>query len=112
MKEVPLTKGFVALVSDEDFEAVAKFKWHASKESRGKKHYAVRFEQREGKRKKIRMHRFVVELRGETIPEGMVVDHVNANSLDNRRENLEVVTQRENMCRCPGWKVKKEQLAA
>lgn len=29
MKEIPLTKGYVALVSDEDYERVAQFKWHA-----------------------------------------------------------------------------------
>lgn len=101
MKRVKLTKKKYALVSDEDFERVNAFKWYASHESRGTKWYAVR--RQNGK--KIRMHRFILGLQtGKEDPR--VVDHVNHNSLDNRRENLEIVTQKENMQRSPGWKKK------
>ena len=109
MKEIQLTKGLVAVVSDEDYEYLSRFKWTASLESRGTKWYAIRWSTKAehgiGKRFKIRMHRVVmartVEL-GVFIDE--VVDHLNGNSLDNRRENLERVTQSENMHRVGGWK--------
>jgi len=39
----------------------------------------------------IRLHRLVIEA-----PEGMVVDHLNGDPLDNRRSNLRICTQLEN----------------
>lgn len=39
----------------------------------------------------VYLHRFLV-----SCPEGFVVDHVNGDTLDNRRTNLEVVTVSEN----------------
>lgn len=103
MREIPLSKGMVALVSDEDYDRVSQFKWYASLESRGTKWYAVRKVTIDGKRVKIRMHRFIVGL-----PPGKedtrIVDHKNDNGLDNTRPNLEVTNQVENMQRSKGWK--------
>lgn len=105
MRKIQLTKGKVALVSDEDFERVNAFKWCASQESKnGQKWYAIRQE----KGKKIRMHRFIMGLpTGSEDPR--VVHHRNDDGLDNRRENLEILdSQHENMGYSPGWRKKKE----
>lgn len=109
MKQIRLSKGLFALVSDEDFEFLLQWKWCASYGSRGTKWYAVR---KEGRRT-VRMHREVLCRKYNSlaplVPQlfNMVVDHINHNSLDNRRENLELVTQTENMRRSEGWKKKK-----
>ncbi len=104
MKQIRLSKGLYTLVDEADYEWLMQWSWYASNESRGTKWYAIR---RENKIK-IRMHRAIVEHHGIIIPTGFVVDHKNHNSLDNRRsENLEVITQVENMRRSPGWKKKK-----
>lgn len=41
---------------------------------------------------KVSLHRLIMKP-----PKGLVVDHVNRNGLDNRRENLRVVTIQENL---------------
>lgn len=110
VSKIKLTQGKFALVDPEDYERVSAFKWHASLESRGTKYYAVRFCYDTGRRTKIRMHRFILGLPpGIFDPEDRVVDHINNDSLDNRRENLEIVTQEENMNRSEGWRKKSEE---
>lgn len=115
MKEIKLSKNKVALVDDEDFDRVNAFRWYASQESRnGKKWYAIRRVTVEvedfpgikyNRRVKIRMHRFIMGLGSEIIePTGLVVDHGPGGTLDNRKENLEIVTQKVNMERAPNWK--------
>jgi len=109
MKEINLTGGLTALVSDEDFEFLSKWKWYASVESRGTKTYAIRWSRKEehgeSKRFKIRMHRVVSERAlNRKLSSEEVVDHLDHNSLNNTRENLEAITQIENMERSPGWK--------
>lgn len=88
--EVPLTKGYVALVDDEDAERViAAGPWFVMEQCRGElaRRYAIR---RSGKRT-VYMHRLIMDA-----PAGMEVDHVNGDGLDNRRENLRLCTRAEN----------------
>ncbi len=93
MNETPLTQGQVALVDDEDYERVNQLKWHCwlSRD----RFYARRslWVPRDGKRvmTAILMHRFIL-----TIPDNMVVDHINYNTLDNRRSNLRLATHQDN----------------
>lgn len=101
MKPIFLTKGFIAYVSDEDYERVNAHKWCVSHESRGTKWYAVRMQNR----KKIRMHHFVLGITWDDI-KPKVVHHIDDDGLNNTRENLEIITQRENMLFSPGWKRK------
>lgn len=95
MKTLPLSQGKVALLDDEDYERAAQFKWSATlnaKPGRKEKWYAHRKERFEGRIRTVYLHRWLV-----ACPPGFVVDHRNADGLDNQRENLRIVTQAENL---------------
>lgn len=85
MSSIPLTQGRVVLVDDEDYEWLSERKWHAHKSSTH--WYAACWI----KGKMIRMHRLITDA-----PDGLVVDHINGDTLDNRRCNLRICTTREN----------------
>ena len=87
---IPLTKGKFALVDPHDFFEVSQYKW-TLKETRFNK-YAYRQYKQEGKMVQILLHRFISKC-----PTGLAVDHKNGNGLDNRRVNLRVCTQSENL---------------
>ena len=82
MKTISLTKGLHTLVDDIDFNFLSQFKWCAQRCST--KDYASRHV--DGK--VIRMHRFLMDAK-----KGEVVDHINGNSLDNRKSNLRKTTK-------------------
>lgn len=52
----------------------------------------------EGKKKMYRLHRVVFEtFSGSPIPEGMQVNHINEDKTDNRFDNLNLMTPKENV---------------
>jgi len=90
-KEIPLTQGKVALVSDEDFDYLGQSKWHAHFD--GTNWYAMRnISVAKGQRAVLAMHRAILNP-----PSNLRVDHINHNGLDNRRENIRICTHPENM---------------
>jgi hypothetical protein len=80
-----------AILDPQDFYSFGNFKWSLG--GNGKKYYAVRSAKNEnGEIKIVRLHRQIIEA-----PDGFLVDHRNGNGLDNRRTNLRVATQSQNM---------------
>lgn len=92
MKLIPLTKGMTALASDEDFNEVSSFKWHAV-QTKGT-WYARRSIKGEkaNRPKKVYLHRQLLKA-----SPGDQVDHANGNGLDNRRENIRIASSAQNM---------------
>lgn len=89
MKRVPLTRGKYAIVDNEDFERVSKLKWHFLNTGGG---YAKHtYYLGDYKQKDITLHRFIINA-----PEGVEVDHINGNGLDNRKCNLRLCNRTEN----------------
>lgn len=79
MREIPLTCGLVALVDDCDFERVSAIQWNKL-EAKGGVYAQGCVAQR-----RLLMHRFVLDA-----PKGVIVDHRNHQTLDNRRSNLRI----------------------
>jgi len=89
MKEIPLTQGKTAIVDDDMYDELSKYKWSAS--FLHGNWYAKRNIRVGGKRLTVRMHSVIID-----IPSGLLPDHKNGNGLDNRRENLRACTKTEN----------------
>lgn len=92
MKTIALTQGKVALVDDEDFELISRFRWHAFKDYNV--FYARRTapaRERPGKNY-YSMHREIINA-----PNGVNVDHIDGNGLNNQKANLRLCTQSQNM---------------
>lgn len=93
MKEISLNKGMVALVDDDDFKLVSAYTWHARFNKFTQSYYAyTNIPIGNGKQKYVSMSRLIL---GITDPY-VLVDHWNHKTLDNRRYNLRVATQRQN----------------
>ena len=90
MKEIPLSKGKVALVDDEDYEWLSQWKWSCFSDSHA--NYAVRNDYSSEKIKHLRMHRVITDA-----PKGMDVAHLDGDGLNNQRSNLRVCTHAQNI---------------
>lgn len=81
MKIISLTKNAVAIVDDEDYEVVNSITWY----------YNGRYAARKTNGKTILLHRFIMK---PSI--GFVIDHINGDTLDNRKCNLRICNQSQN----------------
>lgn len=82
----------IAVVDDDDFQRVSKYKWSLRKENKTNNTFYVRsmtFKKR-GDNATL-LHRLITNA-----PDGYDVDHANGNGLDNRRGNLRVCTHQMN----------------
>lgn len=90
---IPDYKGnvFVCLVDTDRLEEVKKKRWFTKFCKSSGNYYVQAFEKENGVRKILFLHRILTNA-----PKGKVVDHINHNTLDNRKQNLRVCTPSEN----------------
>ena len=96
MKKIKLTQEKFAIIDDEDFERINKRKWfaHNQKRRRGKSFWrACRMAGTSRKNRwVVPMHREILNYFGDK-----VIDHINGDELDNRKNNLRICTIQENV---------------
>lgn len=93
--KIVLPSNHEVLIDDEDFEKLSEYKWRFVSNR-----YAAAVKYDTGKRKNdgtlkqrvIKMHRLIMDC-----PIDKVIDHINGNGLDNRKENLRICTRSQNM---------------
>jgi hypothetical protein len=91
-RKIPLGEGRFTLVDPALFYQLNIFQWYA--DGKSEKIYAVRniISANENSRT-MRLHREIMN-----VPPGILVDHRNGNTLDNRRTNLRLATCSQNSC--------------
>lgn len=93
MKTIPLTQGKVTLVDDDVYVWASKFEWHAQRQRDGRTFYAARgvWNTQTQNMRTVRLHREILRAK-----RGLQGHHINGDGLDNRRENLRIVTNQQN----------------
>jgi hypothetical protein len=96
MRKIQLSRGYVALVDDEDYRCLSEFRW-TTLLSGNDRVYAVRFVGSGELRKCIYMHREIM-----SAPDGIDVDHKvhlgpREKAVDNRRSNLRLASRGDNL---------------
>jgi len=87
-KKIFLTEDIFALLDNDDYESIRRYTWKL--EQSGHCFYAVRRDKTGGKCLTFKMHREIMHT-----PFGYEVHHINHNTLDNRKSNLENLTADE-----------------
>lgn len=105
---IKLSHGLFAKIDDKDFEKVSQFEWFAYriagmgqsgktylygfKPGRKVKKEGEKYPSGKQKYQRVWLYNFLMEP-----SEGMIVDHINGDPLDNRRSNLRIITQKQNV---------------
>jgi hypothetical protein len=83
-------KGIEVLIDDEDLEIITSIPWYANNQS---EYIYFSYDRKiDGKRSILQLHRFVIKCNDKN----KIVDHINGNTLDNRKCNLRICTKSQN----------------
>ena len=85
MRTIPLTQSKIALVDDKDYVSLSRYKWHYV--NVGSKRGYARTAQGG-----LYMHRVILG----AVKKSDEVDHINRDTLDNRRDNIRLVDRTQN----------------
>ena len=103
MAEIQASQGIKFLVDDDDLALLSNFKWMPQKS--GTRIYAQASIWLDGKNHNFRMHRMIINA-----PKVFDVDHINCNTLDNRKSNLRICTRSQNLANAKGHTDRKYDL--
>lgn len=89
MSKIELTQGLYSVIDKEDLKRISNHSWCIQKNGKQGKIYAAS----RINKKLILLHRFILNITDRKV----AVDHINGNTLDNRKENLRICSWSENL---------------
>lgn len=92
MKKIPLNHGKYAIVDDEDYEELSKYRWRFDKNGYASRTVYLGGGKKNQKQIGVYMHKLI-----NKTPDGFHTDHINRNKLDNRKCNLRTTTCSQNL---------------
>jgi len=90
LKQV-ISRELYAIVDDDDYEILIKFKWSVKMNLGENTKYAYKYTKFDGIFTMDRMHRIIMNA-----PKNMLVDHIDHNGLNNQKSNLRIVNRSGN----------------
>lgn len=90
---IPLPNGRFTIVDSSDYEWLLKWKWALSGNGYVTRNIPRGFTPSERNGYIVGIHRLILNT-----PKGFKTDHINGNPLDNRRENLRIASNSQNLC--------------
>jgi hypothetical protein len=93
MKFIKLTRGQFAIVDDEDFDWLSHWHWWAHYKKERHVFYARRSQRLNGRIRHFSMSREILNA-----DSNQLVDHINHNTVDNRRSNLRLCNHTGSSC--------------
>lgn len=94
-KEIKLTQSMVALVDDDDFEMLNQYQWYPAPRRTSDSCDAMTTINK----KTVYMHRMIMNA-----SRGQDVDHINHDTLDNRKANLRLCSRSQNLANTPKYR--------
>jgi hypothetical protein len=94
MKLIELSQGRVAIVDDEDFDWLSKWKWHYHRRKGAFTGYARRTSRETGKQYTVLTHNEIYRYHHSTSFQEL--DHINTCGCDNRKLNLRIASRNTN----------------
>lgn len=99
-KTIKLTQGFEAIVDDEDYKYLSEGSWCIQKYVT-LNNTGIMYAKASKQGKVVTMHRYLLKP-----PQGVSIDHINGNGLDNRRQNLRLCSKQGNAANRPKDRIK------
>lgn len=92
--------GYTVLIDDEDYDKIMPYTWYINQKSLRVSrlvYFQRTYRDKNKKKCTIVLSRVILGLQ---LYDGKICDHINGNTLDNRKENLRICSKKENQRNC------------